>query len=381
MAFSEETKLDVKLYDQIWSPSDLNPDRITHELSKLFTFNQSETQRHNYSEAYFDFNQAYAQSSSASGGGKLNVVGLFSIGGSGGSSSSSSGHLSTTTQAVFSETEIQHFLTQESIETAWTGEKFIPKSFSVYKLTDITDRLQVAIIAKQLIAEKANGAIVRTVSTRSIFPVIDDRYSGPVVGEIRLYAGNQSVLPHHWVFCHGQSLSRIEYQRLFSVIGDSFGAGDGVTTFNVPDFRGRFPLGVNVTENQITNFTKGGSTSQRLTVDHIPAHQHGQGTLYTVSAGTHSHYVNDPGHNHGGQTDPRPGGSGPWNLKSNGAGPFDDSARHTHTISTGKTGISLSTDGAHSHTIGGSTSSTGGGQSFNILPPYQPIHYIMFTGV
>jgi hypothetical protein len=256
MAFADETKIDAKLYDQVWSASDLNPDRITNELKKLFTYNKTETGRHNYSDNYFDFNQAYARSSSGSGGGSLNILGFGSVGGNGASSSSSSSHLLTTIQSVFSQTEIEHFLTQESIETAWTGEKFIPKSFAVYKLTDITDWLQVAIIAKQLIAEKGNGAIVRTVNTRSTPLSTSNRYSWPLIGEIKLYSGNASFLPRHWVFCHGQVLSRVEYQRLFSVIDVSFGAGNDETTFNVPDFRGRFPLGLDPQRNEQLVFDK-----------------------------------------------------------------------------------------------------------------------------
>ncbi|CAF4684511.1 unnamed protein product, partial [Rotaria magnacalcarata] len=81
------------------------------------------------SDNYFDFNQAYAQASSASGSGSFNILGIFSGGGGGGSSGSLSNHLLTTTQSIFSATEIQNLLTQESVETEWTGEKFIPKSF------------------------------------------------------------------------------------------------------------------------------------------------------------------------------------------------------------------------------------------------------------
>ncbi|CAF1497380.1 unnamed protein product [Adineta steineri] len=384
MAFSDETKVDAKLYDQVWSASDLNPDRITSEITKMFTYNQTETERHNYSDNFFNFNQAYAQSSSSAGGGSVSILGLGSAGGSSGSSSSSSGHLLTTAQAIFSQTEIQHFLTQESIETAWTGEKFIPKSFSVYKLTDITDRLQVAIIAKQLIAEKANGAIVRTVNTRngaSLPSVRSFVITGIYfTGEIKMYSGKASSLPGSWVFCHGQALSRIVYQRLFSIIGETFGVGDKKTTFNVPDFRGRFPLGLNPPQNQSAGVNKGGSSTQILTVDQIPVHRHNSGTLVTTNAGAHTHSVNDPGHNHGGATDARPGGSGGFNLKANGGGHFDDRGSHVHGIPTGLTGISILSGGIHNHTISGLTDNAGQGKSFSIMPPYQTIDFIIYTG-
>ncbi|CAF5163678.1 unnamed protein product, partial [Rotaria magnacalcarata] len=108
----------------------------------------------------------------------------------------------------------------------------------------------------------------------------------------------------------------------------------------------------------------------------MPPHEHTGGTLHAVSAGAHSHGINDPGHNHGGQTDTRNGGAGTYNLKANGRGPFGDWAMHSHTIPVGRTGIWLSPDGTHSHSIQGSTASTGSRQPFSLMPPYQTIDYI-----
>ena len=48
----------------------------------------------------------------------------------------------------------------------------------------------------------------------------------------------------NWLICDGQEISRSEYSQLFSVIGEKFGAGNGSTTFNVPDYRGRFLRGL-----------------------------------------------------------------------------------------------------------------------------------------
>lgn len=49
--------------------------------------------------------------------------------------------------------------------------------------------------------------------------------------------------PTGWILCYGQAISRSTYSDLFSVISTTYGTGDGSTTFNVPDLRGRFPLG------------------------------------------------------------------------------------------------------------------------------------------
>lgn len=63
-----------------------------------------------------------------------------------------------------------------------------------------------------------------------------------VVGEIKLYAG--SVAPASFAFCDGSAVDRTVNADLFSLIGTTFGAGDGSTTFNMPDLRGRCPVGV-----------------------------------------------------------------------------------------------------------------------------------------
>lgn len=61
-------------------------------------------------------------------------------------------------------------------------------------------------------------------------------------GGIIMYGG--STIPTGWLLCDGSAVSRTAYALLFAAIGTSFGAGDGSTTFNLPDLRDRFPLGV-----------------------------------------------------------------------------------------------------------------------------------------
>lgn len=74
-------------------------------------------------------------------------------------------------------------------------------------------------------------------------------------GAIMDYAG--STEPTGWLFCAGQAVSRSTYATLFAAIGTNYGAGDGSTTFNVPDYRGRVAAGRD---------DMGGTNAQRLTV-------------------------------------------------------------------------------------------------------------------
>jgi hypothetical protein len=61
-------------------------------------------------------------------------------------------------------------------------------------------------------------------------------------GAVMAWAGVQA--PQGWLLCDGTAVSRTTYARLFAVVGVAHGAGDGSTTFNVPDYRGRFLRGV-----------------------------------------------------------------------------------------------------------------------------------------
>jgi microcystin-dependent protein len=73
-----------------------------------------------------------------------------------------------------------------------------------------------------------------------------------------------STPPTGWLYCNGQAVSRTTYGALFSLIGTNYGAGDGSTTFNVPDLRGRTVFGA----DQNPPFDAGPGTKAG-TVNHV----------------------------------------------------------------------------------------------------------------
>lgn len=73
-------------------------------------------------------------------------------------------------------------------------------------------------------------------------------------GMVMPYAG--AAAPSGWLLCDGSAISRTTYAALFAVVGTSFGSGDGSTTFNLPDMRGRVIAGVD---------SMGGNSANRLT--------------------------------------------------------------------------------------------------------------------
>ena len=88
-------------------------------------------------------------------------------------------------------------------------------------------------------------------------------------GSVIPFAGKTA--PTGWLMCQGQAVSRTTYAQLFSVIGTTFGSGDGSTTFNLPDIRGRVAVGVDSDAN--LGGTAGAPTVA-LTADQNGPHNH-----------------------------------------------------------------------------------------------------------
>jgi len=97
------------------------------------------------------------------------------------------------------------------------------------------------------------------------------------VGEIRLYAGGTA--PANWALCQGQELARATYPDLDALLdaeGYPYGNGDGSTTFNLPDARGRVPVGAGAGAGLTSRALgdEGGAETHTLTEAQMPAHTH-----------------------------------------------------------------------------------------------------------
>lgn len=65
-----------------------------------------------------------------------------------------------------------------------------------------------------------------------------------LAGTVTSYAGHAVPPDSGWLLCDGRPIDRVKYKSLYEAIGTTHGVGDGVTTFNLPDYRGRFLRGV-----------------------------------------------------------------------------------------------------------------------------------------
>lgn len=146
--------------------------------------------------------------------------------------------------------------------------------------------------------------------------------SGAPTGSLMQFAGSSA--PTGYLLCDGSAVSRSAYSALFALISTTYGAGDGSTTFNVPDLKGRVAVGYDSGQTEFDTLGEtGGANTHTLTTGEIPSHDHSTGSGMEV--------LNTPG---------------------------------TSTYAT-------LTDGA------GASGTTGGGGAHNNLQPYITLNYIV----
>ena len=205
-------------------------------------------------------------------------------------------------------------------------------------------------------------------------------------GVISAFAG--SAAPTGYLLCDGRAVSRTTYSSLFNAIGTSYGSGDGSTTFNLPDLRGRTIFGVDnmggVVANRLTTAggisvnnlhgATGGAQDVTISESNLPSHTHAfTGSSVTTSSNTHTHTYQDAyfaefqgsGGQRAGSTSMDNDNKFYWRTADN---------LHSSSPQNINTG---SDSHAHTITAEGTISSTGGGAAIRNLPPLIVLNYII----
>lgn len=203
-------------------------------------------------------------------------------------------------------------------------------------------------------------------------------------GTILPFAG--SVAPANAIICDGRAVLRSGgYAKLFSIIGTAYGSGNGTTTFNVPDLKGKIPVGLDNSVSPQVEFNSlgksGGAKVEILDTTKIPNHSHNIKHSHSGSSGS----AGDHGHNVFISTD----SSGTTYVldKSKVINAGLASTNQSSAIDTGMLIGIAANAGGHSHSVTvdekDTSSATDGGNgaspTHNNLQPYVVTNYIIIA--
>lgn len=176
--------------------------------------------------------------------------------------------------------------------------------------------------------DMASNSATAIPSQQSVKAYVDSAGGGGVETGVIAMWGTTSA-PTGYLLCDGAAVSRTTYADLFAVISTTYGVGDGSTTFNVPDLKGKVPVGRDSGQTEFDSMAEtGGAKTHTLQTTEIPAHTH------TMTA---------------------------------------------HNGADGNTCVDGSSSESNAFTTGHSTGSTGGGGAHNNLQPYIVVNFIIKT--
>lgn len=216
-----------------------------------------------------------------------------------------------------------------------------------------------------------------------------------ICGEIKMWM--TSSIPTGYLLLDGSAVSRTTYADLFALWGVTFGVGDGATTFNVPDFKLRIPIGLSVANTDYDALGElRGALTHTMDVTEIAAHTHGMqshthaidhghshtlgfsgNSVNTSNLGSHSHALTAIKYAVGGGSAPVVTTSA--DLASSISELTDATGDHQHTVTaTGSiTGSVTSVTGNSGSPSNNTTTSVGTTTPFSIMPPTIVVHFIV----
>jgi microcystin-dependent protein len=191
-----------------------------------------------------------------------------------------------------------------------------------------------------------------------------------------------SVAPEGYLLCDGSAVSRTDYADLFAAIGTVYGAGDGSTTFNVPDLSGRVVLGVS--QSHVLGST-GGEATHTLTEQEMPAHSHtvpshGHANDITATTPVLSHTVTQAEFKYNSPNRFTSAGTGVNNQNCYNGTVSATASKSADLVVADHDGEACTVSGSISDCSAFDTEQTGTNTAHNNMQPYSAMQYIISTG-
>lgn len=181
-----------------------------------------------------------------------------------------------------------------------------------------------------------------------------------------------ATAPANWLLCQGQAVSRTTYASLFAAIGVQYGAGDGTTTFNLPNLKGRVAVGLDSSQTEFDTLGEtGGAKTHTLSISEMPSHTHIQ-DAHTHIQNSHNHTQDPHSHSLGGTLISSFVGYGQNSpINGNATNPSSGGVNSTTATNQATTATNQNTTATNQN--------TGGGGAHNNLQPYIVLNYIIKT--
>ena len=180
------------------------------------------------------------------------------------------------------------------------GDTFLAIPGTIQENTDATFQNNKVAFESEILADLEPTAVAaEVIAARAAYANLNARLNAlvPASGIIEMFAG--SAAPTGYMICDGAAISRTAYAALYAAIGTTYGAGNGSTTFNIPNLKGRVVVGKDASQTEFDVLGEtGGAKTHTLTVAQLPARTYASADDALQGAeGSSGHWMFDSNYN------------------------------------------------------------------------------------
>lgn len=180
------------------------------------------------------------------------------------------------------------------------GDTFLAIPGTIQENTEATFQSNKTTFEAEILADLEPTAVAaEVIAARAAYANLNARLNAlvPAPGVVEMFAG--ATAPTGYLICDGAAISRTTYAALFAIIGTTYGAGNGSTTFNIPNLKGKVAVGRDASQTEFDVLGEsGGAKTHALTVAQLPARTYASADDAVQGAeGASGHWMFDSAYN------------------------------------------------------------------------------------